>query len=66
MDGKVQRKRSCTNPAPLLGAPCQGENHQEEDYGGNGYISEAYFVVQSNYRHKPNLSLVVLKVVLRL
>ena len=33
MDGKVQRKRSCNNPSPILGAPCQGEDQQEEDCG---------------------------------
>ena len=32
-DGKVQRKRGCNNPAPLLGAPCQGEDQQEESCG---------------------------------
>ena len=33
VDGKVQRKRSCNNPSPLLGAPCQGENQQENNCG---------------------------------
>jgi len=33
LDGKVSRKRNCNNPAPLYGAPCQGEEQQEVDCG---------------------------------
>ena len=36
--GKVQRKRSCNNPSPLHGAPCQGEDNQEEDCGKSHYF----------------------------
>ena len=38
VNGKVQRNRSCNNPSPLYGAPCQGEDHQEENCGESHYF----------------------------